>query len=347
MEWNVSAGFEAKDGRHQTSGSRGMFLDLLCKQMQFSLQLFSKDVVSNSLAGIMDFLIDWPVIHDELHFISKYHHSANSCRPNISLQGHTFANIPTFDHNENCVICWSMQDSWRRKSKRRSCTLCQDRAIETLGNRSQTQISLTYFGSFWILFDREKSDYYKNRLTRSTIRVRGWKSGDQMSQPTGKKTSRGGDAYVSPSEAAKSTGLGAREETWNNKEHKLGNIMDHHATCLFKVAVVPTRCQVQYIYIFIYILQCFWKIRIYTYWNKSGTSHTSDWHSFSISLTLGELGPRSREARRYWVCRQSQFWYGFPPWPVRITRTAKGKDYCGSIIFIRYPWTMHELWTER
>eukprot|EP00434_Breviolum_minutum_P044921 symbB.v1.2.040179.t1/scaffold7054.1/size13582/4 len=34
---------------------------------------------------------------------------------------------------------------------------------------------------------REKSDYYKNRLTRSTIRVRGWKSGDQMSQPTGKK----------------------------------------------------------------------------------------------------------------------------------------------------------------
>lgn len=67
-----------------------------------------------------------------------------------------------------------------------------------------------------------------------------------------KKTSRGSDAYVSPSEAAKSTGLGAREETWNNKEHKLGNIMDHHATCLFKVAVVPTRCQVQYIYIYLY-----------------------------------------------------------------------------------------------
>lgn len=76
----------------------------------------------------------------------------------------------------------------------------------------QTQIS-HIFGSFWILFDREKSDYYKNRLTRSTIRVRGWKSGDQMSQPTGKKTSPGSDAYVSPSEAAKSTGLGAREET--------------------------------------------------------------------------------------------------------------------------------------
>lgn len=188
----------------------------------------------------------------------------------------------------------------------------------------QTQISQIshIFGWFWILFDREKSDYYKNRLTRSTIRVRGWKSGDQMSPPTGKKTSRGSDAYVSPSEAAKSTGLGAREETWNNKEHKLGYIMDHHATFLFKVAVVPTRCQVQYIY----ILQCFWKIRIYTYWNKSGTSHTSDWHSFSISFTLGELGPRSREARRYWVCRQSQFWYGFPPWPVIITRTAKGKD---------------------
>lgn len=51
MEWNVSAGFEAKDGRHQTSGSGGVFLGLLCKQMQFLLQLFSKDVVSNSLAG--------------------------------------------------------------------------------------------------------------------------------------------------------------------------------------------------------------------------------------------------------------------------------------------------------
>ena len=43
------------------------------------------------------------------------------------------------------------------------------------------------------------------------------------------------------------------------------------------------------------------------YWNKSGTSHTSDWHSFSISLTLDELGlgREKREGTEYAVSLSS------------------------------------------
>lgn len=216
------------------------------------------------------------------------------------------ANIPTFDHNENCVICWSMQDSWRRKSKRRSCTLCQDRAIETLGNRCPKNdvptpdTDITDITYFWMILDlvwQGKIGLLQEPLDKKHYSCSRLEIGRSNVSPTGKKTSRGSDAYVSPSEAAKSTGLGAREETWNNKEHKLGYIMDHHATFLFKVAVVPTRCQVQYIY----ILQCFWKIRIYTYWNKSGTSHTSDWHSFPFRLLWASWGPgrEKREGTEY------------------------------------------------
>lgn len=113
----------------------------------------------------------------------------------------------------------------------------------------QTQRSLTYFWIFLDLVWQGKIGLLQEPLDKKHYSCSRLEIGRSNVATNWKKTSPGSDAYVSPSEAAKSTGLGAREETWSNKEHKLGYITDHHATCLFKVAVVPTRCQVQYIYI--------------------------------------------------------------------------------------------------